>query len=599
MASSELQSLIEFLRANRLPDDAPLAERRTAMDARGEAPLPPGVAAQRVTMGALAAERLTPGAAADYAILHLHGGGYVLGSVASHRPLASRIAAAAGAPLYTVDYRLAPEHPFPAAHEDALAAYRWLLDQGLAPEKMAVSGDSAGGGLAIAMLMAARDEGLRMPASCVVLSPWADMTLAAKSLDTNAASDPTVNRERLIPARDAYMQGHDHKEPHASPIFGDLSGLPPLLIQVGSIETLLDDAGALHQRARAAGVKSTLEVSEGMLHVWHSYADRLYEGQQAVERVGAFLKYHWQPEEVRAEVGEVSAQVIADNLFEADTIEEVRANTEGAVVEAWTPADCRVATIDMAGVSAEHLSAPGADDAAALLYLHGGGYTVCSPRTHRQLGAALSASTKAAVYMPDYRMAPEHPFPAAVEDAVTAYRWLLDQGISPARIGVAGDSAGGGLTMALLLTARDEGLPMPATGVCLSPWVDLTGTAASYETRGEIDPMVRKEDLQTMADHYLQGQDAKAPLASPLFADLKGLPPLLIQVGTAEVLFDEAVGLDRAARAAGVESTLEVWDDMIHVWHLFHPAMSEGRRAIARIGAYLNEVWQRERVAAE
>ena len=140
---------------------------------------------------------------------------------------------------------------------------------------------------------------------------------------------------------------------------------------------------------------------------------------------------------------------------------------------------------------------------------------------------------------------------------------------------------------------------MPAAGICLSPWVDLTCPAASYQAKLDVDPMVRVEGLQAMADHYLQGQDPRAPLASPLFADLEGLPPLLIQVGPAEALYDEAIALERAARAAGVETTLEVWDDMIHVWHLFYPLLSEGRRAIARIGEYLNDVWQHQRAAAE
>ncbi|MCH8187292.1 MAG: alpha/beta hydrolase [Proteobacteria bacterium] len=599
MASSELSALIEFLRANRLPDDAPIAERRAAVDARREVPLAPGITVEEVTMGSVAAERLVPPAASDNAILHLHGGGYVLGSLASHRSLGSHIAAAAGAALHMVGYRLAPEDPFPAAHEDALAAYRWLLDQGFAPENIAVSGDSAGGGLVVALLMAARDEGLPMPASCLSISPWADMTLAVKSLDTNAANDPTVYRARLVPMRDAYMRDHDLKAPHASPVFDDLSGLPPMLIQVGSIETLLDDAVALHECARAAGVKSTLEVSEGMVHVWHSYADRLFEARQALDRAGAFLNYHWRPAQVRAEIGPLCDQIQADNLFDADTIEEIRRNVENAVVESWMPSDLRVETISMGGVGAEYLAAPEVDAGAAVLYLHGGGYTVNSPRTYRHLGAAISAAAKAPVYMPDYRLAPEHPFPAAVEDATAAYRHLLGQGINPARIGVGGDSAGGGLTIALLLALRDEGLPMPATGICLSPWVDLTCTAASYGTKLDVDPMVRAEGLQAMADHYLQGQDPRLPLASPIFADLKGLPPLLIQVGTAEVLFDEAINFDRAARAAGVETTLEVWDDMIRVWQLFYPLLSEGRRAIARIGEHLNDIWQRHRVAAE
>lgn len=599
MASSELNALIEFLRANRLPDDVPIDELRNAMSARRQAPLAAGITVETLSMGSIAAERLAPASASDNAILHLHGGGYVLGSLDSHRALGSHIAAAAGAALHMVDYRLAPEHPFPAAHEDALAAYRWLLDQGIAPENIAVSGDSAGGGLVVAMLMAARDEGLPMPASCVSISPWADMTLTVKSLDTNAADDPTVYRARLVPMRDAYMRGHDLKAPHASPIFGDLSGLPPLLIQVGGIETLLDDAVALHECARAAGVKSTLEVSEGMVHVWHSYADRLFEARQALDRVGAFLNYHWRPAKVHAEIGPLCDEIQANNLFDSDSIEEIRRNVENAVVDSWTPSDLRVETIDMGGVGAERLAAPDVDAGSAILYLHGGGYTVNSPRTYRHFGAAISAAAMAPVYMPDYRLAPEHPFPAAVEDATAAYRYLLDQGINPARIGIGGDSAGGGLTLALLLALRDEGLAMPATGICLSPWVDLTCTAASYQAKLDVDPMVRVEGLQAMADHYLQGQDPRLPLASPIFGDLKGLPPLLIQVGTAEVLYDEAIALDRAARAAGVETTLEVWDDMIHVWQLFYPLLSEGRRAITRIGEYVNGVWQRQRVAAE
>jgi acetyl esterase/lipase len=590
---------MEFLQTNAPPEDASLEARRAAMNERENWPLAQGVVTESVSMAGIAAERLTPPNAADAAILHLHGGGYVLGSPSSHRPLGSRLAAAAGAPLYMLDYRLAPEHPFPAAHDDALAAYRWLLDQGIAPANIAITGDSAGGGLVVAMLMSARDEGLPMPASCVSLSPWADMTLTANSLDANVEVDPTLSRARLIPMRDDYMQGHDEKDPRVSPIFGDLTGLPPLLIHMGSVETLLDDAVNLHERARAAGVKSTLEVAQNMLHVWHAYAHLLPEAQRSVDRVGAFLKYHWRPAEVRAEVAPLAAQIVADDLFGADTLEEIRANVEGVVDESWTPPDVRVETISMNGVSAEHLAAPNIEAGAAVLYFHGGGYTVDSPRTHRHLGAAISAAARAPVYMPDYRLAPEHPFPAAVEDATAAYRHLLDQGVNPARIAVGGDSAGGGLTMALLLTLRDEGLPMPATGVCLSPWVDLTGTAASYDTKRDVDPMVRKEALLTMAEHYLRGQDSKHPLASPVFADLTGLPPLLIQVGTAEVLFDEAVDLDRLAREAGVETTLEVWDDMIHVWHLFHPLLSEGRRAIARIGEHLNEVWQRERVAAE
>jgi phosphinothricin tripeptide acetyl hydrolase len=191
------------------------------------------------------------------------------------------------------------------------------------------------------------------------------------------------------------------------------------------------------------------------------------------------------------------------------------------------------------------------------------------------------------VLLPDYRLAPEHPFPAAVEDAVSAYRWLMAQRIAPARIVIAGDSAGGGLAVATLLALRDTGVSLPAAGVCISPWVDLTGSGQSYATRADVDPIVTRDGIDRMALAYLAGKDAKAPLASPLFADLHGLPPLLVQVGDAEVLLDDAVQLAARAKAAGVDATLDIWDEMIHVWHWFFPMLDEGQSAIDRIGQFV------------
>lgn len=237
------------------------------------------------------------------------------------------------------------------------------------------------------------------------------------------------------------------------------------------------------------------------------------------------------------------------------------------------------------GVSAEWVRAENARQDAALLYLHGGGYRIGSPASHRHVAAALSQAVGVQTFVIDYRLAPESPFPAAVEDAVSSYQWLIEN-IAPARIVVAGDSAGGGLTLATLIALRDRNIPLPVAGVALSPWVDLTISAESYETRADVDPILTRQELISMAEDYLQGQDAATPLASPLFADLRGLPPLLIHVGNDEVLLDDGVKLGDRAKAAGVDVTIEVCDEMIHVWHFFFPFLQEGREAIARIGEF-------------
>jgi epsilon-lactone hydrolase len=236
---------------------------------------------------------------------------------------------------------------------------------------------------------------------------------------------------------------------------------------------------------------------------------------------------------------------------------------------------------------AEYLRPPGVLDDAAVLYLHGGGYVIGSPRSHRHLAAAIGRAAGTPTLLLDYRLAPEHPFPAAVDDAVAAYQWLLARGLPSGRLVVAGDSAGGGLTVALLLALRERGIPRPAGGVCISPWVDLTCSSASYTTKAGTDPIVTRDGVTAMAQAYAGTGDFKGPLVSPLFADLRGLPPLLVQVGSEEVLLDDAVGLSARARAAGVDVTLEEWPAMIHVWHWFLPMLDEAERAIATIGGFV------------
>jgi acetyl esterase/lipase len=226
----------------------------------------------------------------------------------------------------------------------------------------------------------------------------------------------------------------------------------------------------------------------------------------------------------------------------------------------------------------------------AILYLHGGAYVLGSPHGCRSLASAIAAETGMRVLLLGYRLAPEHPFPAAVDDARAAYRWLLAQGLAPQQVVVAGDSAGGGLTMALLLALRDEGQPLPAAAICLSPWVDLLADGGSRVGKAKSDYVLTMADLHRSAALYLAGADARMPLASPLYGDFAGLPPLLIQVGSDEILLDDGTRLADKARAAGVDVSLEVWPGMFHVWQMVSIFVPEGRRAIEGIGCFVDRV---------
>jgi epsilon-lactone hydrolase len=269
------------------------------------------------------------------------------------------------------------------------------------------------------------------------------------------------------------------------------------------------------------------------------------------------------------------------------TIAERRAQYERAEKIFPTPPEIKVERVSAPAAPAEWLRPPSAAPGRVVLYLHGGGYVIGSPRSHRHLAAAVAAAAAARALLLDYRLAPEHPYPAAVDDAVAAYRWLLDQGTAPGHVVVAGDSAGGGLTVATLLALREARVPLPAGGVCISPWVDLSCGGESYRTKAAVDPIVQRAGVDQMARAYLGDTPPRTPLASPLFADLGGLPPLLIHVGSDEVLLDDAVQLADRARAAGVNATLEVWDRMIHVWHWFLPMLDEAQDAIDGIGRFV------------
>jgi epsilon-lactone hydrolase len=283
----------------------------------------------------------------------------------------------------------------------------------------------------------------------------------------------------------------------------------------------------------------------------------------------------------------VLAWMAENPAIEDLSLEESRIYFDQRGQEFPLPDGVSITSAEVGGLQAEWIRSANAREDLVILYLHGGGYLIGSLASHRHITAAISQAAGASVLALNYRLAPEHPFPAAIDDAVAAYEWLLQQGVNPRQLVIAGDSAGGGLTVATLLTLRDKGIALPAAGVCISPWTDLTNSSESYAR--VADPMLTKAELDMFAQGYLQGQDAKNPLASPVFADLQGLPPLLIQVGTQEHLYDDSLLLDANAKAAGVDTTLEVWDEMIHVWHYFHPMLKEGRDAINRIGEFVKD----------
>ncbi|MEJ5220994.1 MAG: alpha/beta hydrolase [Tepidiforma sp.] len=272
--------------------------------------------------------------------------------------------------------------------------------------------------------------------------------------------------------------------------------------------------------------------------------------------------------------------------LETPDVGQMRANMEGMAALGGAEPGTALEPADAAGVPAEWSVAPGASRTRAILYLHGGGYVIGSIATHRGLVSRLSAASGAAGFAIDYRLAPEHPFPAAVDDAVAAYRWLLGQGLEPGRIAIAGDSAGGGLTVATLLALRDAGAPLPACAVVFSPWTDLALEGASMDARDARDPMVHRPGLQQMADWYLAGQDPRQPLASPIHGDLRGLPPLLIQVGTEETLYDDAVRIAVRAVEAGVPVAFEPYPEMFHVFQIFG-MLPEAHTAVKAAGAFI------------
>tara|TARA_R110000868_G_scaffold100912_6_gene277757 strand:+ start:8148 stop:9059 length:912 start_codon:yes stop_codon:yes gene_type:complete len=285
-------------------------------------------------------------------------------------------------------------------------------------------------------------------------------------------------------------------------------------------------------------------------------------------------------------------EFLANSNFPQDTA-ELRAAYD-AMGDMFPPAsDVTLEKVSANGVPAEWSSTPTANQDRVILYVHGGGYVIGSVASHRHLVTELGRASGTRTLALDYRLAPEHPFPAAVDDAMAGYKFLLAQGFAPGNIAIAGDSAGGGLTVATLLAIKDAGLDQPACGFCISPWIDLEALGNSMVTQAALDPMVQKDGLLGMAAAYLNGSNPRAPLAAPLYGDFRGIAPLLIQVGAAETLLDDATRLASVAGAADVEVNLQVWPEMIHVWHFFHPILGAARHAIKGAGEIISKAMDR------
>jgi epsilon-lactone hydrolase len=268
-----------------------------------------------------------------------------------------------------------------------------------------------------------------------------------------------------------------------------------------------------------------------------------------------------------------------------ETIEAMRAMVDS--LEGKPHKNVRVEKASFNGLKAEWLLPNHLHTDGIILYLHGGGYVSGSPSSHRGTVSQIVNASGVAALLLDYRLAPEHPYPAALEDATQAYKWLLSEGYAPQQIIIAGDSAGGGLTLATLLKLRDEGVPLPAGAATISPWTDLEGTGESVHTRARQDPWLKPGDLHLPVNNYTQGQDTTHPYISPLHGDLRGLPPLLIQVGDAEILLSDSERFAAKAQAMGVDVSLKIWPGMWHVWHAFYAVVPEAKRAIEELAEFV------------
>jgi acetyl esterase/lipase len=294
MPSKEYKAILEML--NSMPDTSGLSfeERRSGFETRAsQLPIAENVSYEPVSIEGIPAEWIVPeGTNKQDVLLYLHGGAYCLGSINTHRGIVSHIAKAADIRALSIDYRLAPENPFPAAVEDSISAYKWLLSQGTASRNIIIAGDSAGAGLTVSTMVSSRENAIPLPAAAVLISPWVDLALTGDSMLSKADIDPYMKKEELMKWAKAYVGNSDMRTPLASPLYAELSGLPPMLIQVGTAEILLDDAIRVADRAGKDGEEVTLNTAEDMCHVWHVFSSMLPEAIEAIEEVARFIRKH-------------------------------------------------------------------------------------------------------------------------------------------------------------------------------------------------------------------------------------------------------------------------------------------------------------------
>lgn len=283
-------------------------------------------------------------------------------------------------------------------------------------------------------------------------------------------------------------------------------------------------------------------------------------------------------------------RVILRKFFKENrlTIPENRARSASTAKMMRIPKDVTIAGVDADGLRAKWISPLGEKPDKVILHLHGGGYVTGGMDSHLMMCIPMAQTLKTKILLPEYRLAPEQPFPAAVDDALKVYRWLLAQGYQSKDIIISGDSAGGGLSLAAVLALRDNGEPLPAAVICMSPWTDLTFTGASHITKAKADCVLLTDVLREWAACYIGTQRPDHPLISPIYADFHGFPPLLIQVGSDEVLLDDARMLAEKAKAAGVDATLNIWDEMWHVWQALGELIPESKRAFEEVGQFLD-----------
>ena len=277
------------------------------------------------------------------------------------------------------------------------------------------------------------------------------------------------------------------------------------------------------------------------------------------------------------------------------TIEENRARSANTAKLMRIPKGVTVTDINTDGLHSKWISPLNPTLGKAILHLHGGGYVTGGADSHLMMCIPMAQTLRTKILLPNYRLAPEHPFPAAVDDAVKVYRWLLAQGHSPKDIIISGDSAGGGLSLAAVLTLRDAGEPLPAAVVCLSPWTDLTFTGKSHITKAQADSVLLTEVLREWATCYAGIETPSHPLISPIYADFHNFPPLLIQVGSDEVLLDDALMLAEKAKADGVNVKLTVWDELWHVWPALGDLIPESKKAFEEIDQFLDSLTDNRR----